>query len=359
MFGSTILDVAVGLAFVFLLLSLIASALREAVECWMKSRAVHLERGIRELLNDPGGTGLAHTFYEHPLVKALYRGSDASRRDRPSYIPARNFALALLDLVARGTAVADADAASGTAPPISFEGIRLTVHRIQNPPVQRAILAAVDTAGGSLARVQKNLEDWYDSAMDRVSGGYKRQTQWILLGLGLGLAIATNVDAIAVARHLYQDKAVREAVVQQAAAFTEPGDSLARSVQELNNALGSLGLPIGWPRPWPQELEWLTMLFGWIVTALAVSLGAPFWFDLLNKFMVIRSTVKPKEKSPEEGSEDRRPATPAVVAPPAVTVELSGGNGQAPPTGPAGAGVGAGAMKHEWAADDDPDRGDL
>jgi hypothetical protein len=35
-------------------------------------------------------------------------------------------------------------------------------------------------------------------------------------------------------------------------------------------------------------------------------LGAPFWFDLLNKFMVIRSTVKPHEKSPEEGSEDKQ-----------------------------------------------------
>ena len=43
---------------------------------------------------------------------------------------------------------------------------------------------------------------------------------------------------------------------------------------------------------------------GWLLTALAVSMGAPFWFDLLNKFIVIRSTVKPKEKSPEEKSKD-------------------------------------------------------
>ena len=34
-------------------------------------------------------------------------------------------------------------------------------------------------------------------------------------------------------------------------------------------------------------------------------LGAPFWFDVLNKFMVIRATVKPREKSPDEASEDR------------------------------------------------------
>jgi hypothetical protein len=50
------------------------------------------------------------------------------------------------------------------------------------------------------------------------------------------------------------------------------------------------------------------------MTALAIALGAPFWFDVLNKFMVVRSTVKPREKSQEEGSEDRAPRGPRVVA---------------------------------------------
>jgi len=48
----------------------------------------------------------------------------------------------------------------------------------------------------------------------------------------------------------------------------------------------------------------MVRILGWLVTALALSLGAPFWFDLLNKFIVVRSTVKPKEKSPEEQSKD-------------------------------------------------------
>ena len=54
------------------------------------------------------------------------------------------------------------------------------------------------------------------------------------------------------------------------------------------------------------DLDWLIVICGWLVTAFAVMLGAPFWFDVLNKFMVIRSTVKPHEKSPEEASEDRQ-----------------------------------------------------
>ncbi len=74
MLGSEILDVALGMIFIYLLLSLVASAVREGFECFIKARAVHLERGVRELLDDHAGEGLARQVYEHPLVFSLYRG---------------------------------------------------------------------------------------------------------------------------------------------------------------------------------------------------------------------------------------------------------------------------------------------
>jgi len=43
---------------------------------------------------------------------------------------------------------------------------------------------------------------------------------------------------------------------------------------------------------------------GWLVSALAISLGAPFWFDVLNRFVVLRSTVKPNEKSQTNASKE-------------------------------------------------------
>jgi hypothetical protein len=64
-----------------------------------------------------------------------------------------------------------------------------------------------------------------------------------------------------------------------------------------------------WQQDWWDQLA--SHLFGWILTAFALSFGAPFWFDTLNKIMVIRSTVKPREKSQEEASEDRQRAEPA------------------------------------------------
>ena len=130
MFGSEILDVAIGVMFVFLLVSLIASAVREGIEAWMKSRATHLEQGIRELLHDPRATGLARSLYEHPMVSVLYHGTyepidtitwwtTALTRNKklPSYIPSRNFALALMDMVVRGPVV---DAGSSHADSLNW-----------------------------------------------------------------------------------------------------------------------------------------------------------------------------------------------------------------------------------------------
>ncbi|MDY7232441.1 hypothetical protein [Hyalangium rubrum] len=341
MFGSEILDVAIGLILVYLLLSLICSAVREALEGWMKSRAIHLELGIRELLHDLKGEGLAQSLYKHPLIFSLYQGGydekqiDPKRQrmpgrsQLPSYIPASNFALALMDIVARGSDMANVAHADASAPTISLERLRTSVGEIKNAAVQRALLIAIDTANGSLAQAQKNIEGWFNSSMDRVSGWYKRRTQAILFILGLGITIALNVNSLTLIDYLSKDDAIRKAVVAEAEARARGESQPKLPMRERYTELQNLGLPIGWEAGWPgpqrevlegKKLErfsagWLWAyvfqpIFGWLCTAFAIMLGAPFWFDLLNKFMVIRSTVKPHEKSPEEGSEDRQKPAP-------------------------------------------------
>src|SRR5688572_3729071 len=74
MLGSTILESAIGMVLIFLLMSLICSALREAIESVLKHRASDLHRGIRELLQDRQGTGLVRELYSHPLVYGLFEG---------------------------------------------------------------------------------------------------------------------------------------------------------------------------------------------------------------------------------------------------------------------------------------------
>src|SRR5258708_2106274 len=112
MFGSDILEVATGVVFVFVLISTICTAIRESLEAWLKTRASYLEFGIRELLQDRTGTGLAKGVFEHPLVFGLYSGSYTPRPSEgrpimwksggnlPFYTPSTNLPLALIDIAA-------------------------------------------------------------------------------------------------------------------------------------------------------------------------------------------------------------------------------------------------------------------
>jgi hypothetical protein len=395
MFGMEILDVAIGIILIFFLFSLVSAAVREGIEGMIKSRAVHLERGIRELLDDEKGVKFAKYLYEHPLVFSLYRGEYIQRDRRriggvlPTYIPARNFAVAVLDLAMRGPVPHTAAAATDpyrvqrAGDAFTIAELRQAALRIDSPLVQRALLAAIDNARDDVERVQTNLESWFDTAMDSVSGAYKRRTQLYLFLIGLATTLTLNVNTITIANYLSHNKSAREALVNRGQQVVQDTmyqrlarDTSARAadVHARYGDLRSLELPIGWDHATPIPASgssplvrlsyWTRTIFGLFVTALAVTLGAPFWFDLLNKIMVIRSTVKPHEKSQEESSEDRQKpapavqtliATPQAIAPPVAAAGPSPRSNVAetPP-----AAVAPPFFPQQWASDD-PDEGIL
>lgn len=109
MFDSAILDVAIGLAFIFLLISLLVTAASEMLSGWLKWRSTHLWDGLERLLQSAEAR---NALYSHPLIKGLAR-VDIQRpdwnqgRNGPSYIPSRTFALALIDVLRRPHKVAD------------------------------------------------------------------------------------------------------------------------------------------------------------------------------------------------------------------------------------------------------------
>ena len=345
MFGSEMIEVAVGTIFVFLLLSLICSASHEMIESWLKMRAVDLERGIRELLHDPTGTNLTQKLYDHPLVYGLFKGDYnpglikgkkncyPSRSTLPSYIPAQNFALALMDIILPATsatpdaAASPSGAAGASAPtppavptsppspapdatpiPGSLKPLRDAIGAIANPNVERALMTLVDAAGDDVSKARKNIEMWYDSTMDRVSSWYKQRSQKIVLLLGLFAAIAVNVDIITIIRSVPQNQAMRSTLVAAAQEYAkiQPGDADGMAEQRIYNLLKEierLGFPLGWNRDDPRLVpfgfwEWVSKVLGWLLTAVAVSLGASFWLDLLNKFMGARSGIKPRQRDP-------------------------------------------------------------
>jgi hypothetical protein len=317
----SLLDVAIAMVFFFLLLSLVCSAANEIFAALLQQRARFLERGIKRLLLTDDFTAI---LYDHPLIQGLADEVDPGfkwlHKALPSYIPSRTFALAILDILQQHavTPVAAATSASGvTLQPPAVPAPTL-------PVIPAGVRRALDTVMNEAARdaisIRQSIEDWYNTAMDRVSGTYKRRTQYVLFAFGMIAAILVNADSVVVIERLAANKALSAAVTAAADVYqrntstsqssTDPEKSLAATLTTLDK----LELPIGWnglgnvkaftfdiTQPVKTailfgdqvKIHWI----GWLITALAVSFGAPFWFDVLGRFMTVRSTIKPQDKS--------------------------------------------------------------
>lgn len=323
------LDLAIGMMVMFLLVSTLCSALREAIEALLKTRAAYLERAIREMLDDKDGKGLTESLFDHPLLSGLFLGKYrpkpakkklwvlANGRGLPSYVPASSFAKALLDIAVHGVTSGKQGGEPSDGAATTLESLRARLSDPQSPisaRVRRVLVHALDTARGDAEQAKKSLEAWFNDSMDRVSGWYKRSTQWLVFVIAVVVTVAGNVDSIGVAKHLYRDEAARNAAVVSAQAMVVEGKPPSK--EQAREVLERLELPIGWSSATvPKGSEWFNRVLGWLLTAFAATLGAPFWFDVLNKVMVIRSTVKPREKSPDEFSEDRQAPPAPVVSP--------------------------------------------
>jgi hypothetical protein len=370
--SSAVVEVVLGLVFVFFLFSMLCSGINEMISRLMGKRADFLTLGVWRLLEHSGTDDEERAryftrFWQHPLVRTLGQPAPdkADRPDqagppqawvrawtglcawtrrrlttrqmkvtmrtmpyeprtleggrlRPSYIPGETFATVVTDLLREDQAgparpVRMEDAGAGDAPEAPAES-----------PLARAVNALAAETGDEAQRLRASLERWYDAQMERVSGWYKRESKRMLLWLGILVVLALNVDTIAIARTLWNDPSTRRALVAAAdrelatAASTTVAPSAATPPA---TTVQSLPLPIGWRVPdacgeqsskrscdvgdrvrdaWDGVRDAgvdgsLLKLVGWGLTIGALTFGAPFWFDLLNRFGSLRgSGAKPK-----------------------------------------------------------------
>ena len=233
-------------------------------------------------------------LYQHPLIQSL-----SPPNSKPSYIPSRTFALALLDLIAPATAdgartLADLKTGMANLP----------------QPLQRTLTNLLDEAQHDVERLKTQIEIWFNNGMDRASGWYKRKTQWIQFFLGLSLVILLNIDSVHIGRTLFAvNSPLRASLVESAKSFVAQPGGTKRPMKDVVEAISTASLPIGWSEL-PRRDQWLTMILGWLITAFAVSLGAPFWFDLLNKFINVRASGKAPEEEPKSPKEVPTPKEP-------------------------------------------------
>jgi hypothetical protein len=265
MFNNVALDVFIGLVFVFLLYSLLATILQEMISTKLAFRSKVLEKAIIRMLEDGKATtangfwsrlkSFAHLigkpnllkdktitpwFYAHPLIR--YLGED-NFYSKPAYISPQNFSKVIVDLL-KGFGKDDVNEVQTISDSINNGKIYKLPINLEsdkkNPAVkallfqkQDAVVSALETvdintdtalflrslwleSNADLDTFKLKLESWFNDTMDRCSGWYKRYNRVILFILGLIMAIFFNVDTIAIHSILAKDKTARDQLVQMA-----------------------------------------------------------------------------------------------------------------------------------------------
>jgi hypothetical protein len=298
MLSSQVLEVSVGLIFIYLVVSILCSGIKELIARALDLRANTLESAIRNMLGDPQGSITSKLIQNHLIAGTVEPGI------KPAYISSRNFALALFDEIAP----------ANLGQSRTVQDLKNGVGNLPDPRVSKALLGLLDSAQQDVDLARERVENWYDDAMERVGGAYKRRAQMLIAILGLGLCAALNVDSLMIIRELWNDEALRTAVAAEAQKQVEthqatdqcpdkdkdPLNCVAASIRAANMP------PIGWAgegvRALPQSSGWLWKVSGILISSVAVAMGAPFWFDLLNKIVNLRLTGSPPPDSRQPAS---------------------------------------------------------
>lgn len=340
---SLVVDTALGVMFIFGTFALLISIVTELISRFIGLRGEYLLRGIRSLVDKdkafklpipvilrlrkptaPASTGsnthqiLTIGFVTNSAGKGSLPAmagdavlSNKDRRSLPSYLSARTFARAVIDLIVP----------KPTTGAPTIDDLRQEINRLADGALKDYLLSLTALATADLDHWRQAIEHWYDDEMARVSGWYKRHVRWISFGIGVLVVLAFNLNAVHFAKSLYTDQALRESVVSAATAASDcgskdPADCLQNVESQIGTARGA-GLPIGWgevapcvgrAKPcgllasgglldsapaasnWSQVWFALLVLLGWALMLLSLLPGARFWFDLLSKLGTLRSS---------------------------------------------------------------------
>lgn len=329
-----ILEVAIGLVFVWLVISLATLEIQNRIGTWLSWRADHLERSILSMLKDPG---LVEKFYEHPLImefmpkdeKGNLLKDKKGRNKRPESIPTQKFAIAACEVMMNAGRGEDRiTPGSMTMGEITASTKALMEKNPNLGQINQYLLPnmerAADDVENVMAQYRKNTEDWFNDVMKQASGLYKLHAQKMALWIGLVVALIINIDTIQIAQKLWQEPTLRAALAAQAQIEVQqenPSDAAAL-VQKVNFPIGWTTTPLtgkscggvsiidsqlvirsagecravtGLPA-FNNLWGWIVKITGYVLSAAAAAQGAPFWFDILRKLVGIKPQSASSEK---------------------------------------------------------------
>lgn len=333
-----ILDLVVGLIFIYFLLSIICSSAVEMFLSFFKIRAVILAEWMKKIFSQKvaKSTGKEVPFGEiimdHCLVTSLTPPGKST-----SYTDAGNFVSALLERITfysnpdKITASLDdlIDAIDKTT--LLPEELRRTF-LIYAHESRDTFKQVVENKLSEVEIFRKKIENWYDTSMQRLGGRMRvKYARPITIAFAVLITCSLNADSVSIAKYLYTNQGVAAKISRDADAMLN-SDTLKRMVDDIKvtsekdedvikvinkklqnineaNAILNNSMPLGWRK---DELKndhrktdgykFFSKAVGLAATILALTMGTPFWFDLLNKLANLRgvgnkpTTTEEKDK---------------------------------------------------------------
>jgi len=208
------LDIVISLVFLFLLLSLLASALQEIIASWLDLRGKYLEKGIDNILsgqNFEGRSGvqsLSDGFFGSVLFKKLY---PPHIKGKPDYLSSDSFVSILLQLIIKH---------QHSTEPLTLASLKTSVNEMPTGDVKELLQYYLKEAR-SVTQFKISVLNWYDEVMREVTGWYKRAAKKWLFAIGFILAIFFNVNTFSIYSHLEVNPEIASQIADQASGFVE------------------------------------------------------------------------------------------------------------------------------------------
>jgi len=324
-----ILEVAIGMVFVWLLLSVGTLEIQNRISIRFNWRADLLEKTILDMLKD---RQMLESFYNHPLIQQLAPKDKRNNFKRPDYIPNPVFATVAFEVIMNA-------GRSGDTIPVnsmSIEEMLASIKKLRetNPSLARTfqhivpnIEKEVEDFENKVTGFRLNVEGWFNNVMGQASTIYKQRAQVVAFFVGLGFAVFLNIDSIYIAQKLWQDPTARALLVTQAQAQSTlglPSSDILAKAETLNFPIGWTTTPAKNQSCYFIDVEeyqlvirsagqcrvltslpalnngWglIVKLFGYILSGAAAAQGAPFWFDILRKAVGIRPQSAAQSNKP-------------------------------------------------------------
>jgi len=159
-----ILTVVIGIIFVLLLLSLLATTLMELLSSFFSLRSRNLIKALRNMLaSSDKNEVLVEEFQRNSLYRHLTQqyGSRGSGYSGPSYMSAETFQSILFDVVLKGG---------------NTDQLQEKINALPDEDLRNVLSQLYRESDGQLDLFRLEVQNWYNNVMDRAAGWYKRYT---------------------------------------------------------------------------------------------------------------------------------------------------------------------------------------